>query len=1673
MAEYNALFTMGHILLILFLSFTFVNMQISDKRLCADKECKVVISQAKALARHIGDHPLLLTFAHDDVIHVTSKSAGSNLHLWGGEVKGQRGYFDKNYVEEIKVFVDYPKHEVNTEGDIFERLGKAPPSVDEKMRRKALNLGDSDATDVSKEKKEDTKKDSSALPDGDKDEKKDVEEHKKSNDLEDKKDENKENVAKKVEAVDDLLSMAGMLDKDSKNDNENVDHKHHDNVDGDDEEETDKEELNHFLKKKLLPGSASDEEAGDSQLEKETESLKVEPKASDVVSDHKKEEIPNVEKQKVSDESVSSKDVDESAKEDSNKVDDSSNNSKDVSDEGDGEGKQVEIKDDAKQPSKHETVEDTDDDSEVDDPTEIEDSSSDEFDVINTEAVRSESLKEEEENGKKEDKSVEDEKVSTDLHFKSEDDVSSDASQELKKEHSLEADESRDSERTHERSKAESKEEKAVSKDEVSEDSSKEADKEDYLKKESKSSEAKNVEEVKNVKKDETDEKVTSEGDKSTDETNEKIPAVEHESDGSADTPDTPSDATPPEASQKEDSLVSEKSKLESERSHKLKNTESGKTDQSSEDSPILSEQDEGKSEKESPASKSSVVDDVDQDKAAGVGSLQSSRAQLEASDVPTETPKLNINPISALISDPQPSQVDIESSKTDGHRVDATGNNSDAELKETEDLETIEEGGSTIILNKEGELVSAILPEGHLSQVSDGVALTSSNDVTSALLTDSEQLNPTAVKNILKPSQTADKLTEIDSKSPQNHSSTNTSDIQPDNRDLLSDGNIFNKDYQSSDFNSRKVLSVDSSAAALQQQQPQAPPRSQEQSSEEKIQKEVDSVIPTPAVSLPSKPNSEISSTASVNLDQTPSETLADADHKETKSGDGLSIAGDADGQIKQELLLDQQEQPDGTSKVKEATTAVPTDHMDIPPSENTVESAQTPEDTSATTEDYSADSVYHSRKINDQDLMNEDEQKFTEPSQGFFKKIVTAVERQSKDLLEKLPPSVHSLLESFGLLPNMKLVLVTFAVAILISMIVISCCSSGGSHKKLQQQLLVKYDELEKKRLIDVKEKQNLEDEIASKAAKNLQIAEEMEKLKEESKKNKSELQTLQLHNETLKKQLTSLQSQIEDLKANASSKQGEVKQQSKKTKDLEKQIKKLEERERNLEQTAQKVTSDLKHKEEEVVLLTSKIAGFTDLVGHLQTSKDQLLAEAEDWKEKVSDLKERLEQREEEFKRMQETIMFKENELEVLKDCFLQLKSFEESEEGEEDAENVSIRVQEKIALMMDVSKVNASLRALDEEKNSLANKLQIELEARQELEQQLESSRRSLETSMTDKMKAERQYQEAQTKFNVLSSYFKEKEMQLQRELGEHEALKKQNLNKLVSADEITKSAQQELDLIRTQNESLKRELASSERDFRSQIAANEKKAHENWLAARAAERELKEARHEAGVLRQKLTDIERRQFMGPGGLIRPLPTRIPPAGIMNGPPPPGMERSPSRGSLPPLPPLHMRDEDFLAVSRGDRGPPSFPLDMRRGPLPPPGMRPPLDARSPPPRMPPFGSAHSPPPRMPPPGMIDGRSPPPYDRRPPPHHMPDRRSPPFRLPPSDMLPPPLRGGPLPPHYLVRGGGGSPPMGPDSPHLDGRYPLPPYGRHPPHPADRPSPKQSKQMSPQQSQV
>ncbi|CAG2194557.1 unnamed protein product [Mytilus edulis] len=453
-----------------------------------------------------------------------------------------------------------------------------------------------------------------------------------------------------------------------------------------------------------------------------------------------------------------------------------------------------------------------------------------------------------------------------------------------------------------------------------------------------------------------------------------------------------------------------------------------------------------------------------------------------------------------------------------------------------------------------------------------------------------------------------------------------------------------------------------------------------------------------------------------------------------------------------------------------------------------------------------------------------------------------------------------------------------------------------------------------------------------------------------------------------------------------------------------ETQKQLKKKEQAVESISEKLKNANKELDSIKTELKSEKSQNSSLTKQIERLEVSKQQLLKEAEDWNEKHQDLTERYETLQKGQTQVQEDLAFKENELEVLRDCFLQMKAFE-NEDSEDQDETDSTSIQDKLKSMMDVSGVNARLKTVEDERNIVQNRIDIEVQSRIDMEEQIAELERKMEGLKTDKMKAERQSNEATTKLNVLTNYFKEKEAQLQRELGEQEALKKQNKNRLENADETAKMVTEELESYKSQTDDLKKEILSAERDFRSQIAANEKKAHDNWLSARAAERELKESRHECSVLRQKLTDLERRLMQGPSGLIRPLPTRgMPPPGMINGPLHPS-DRPGSRSGLLPPPP-GMRDDDM----RGSPGPVRLPPPDRRGPrMPPPEMRsPPPPDRHGGPRMPP-PDLRSPPPfgRGPPPPM-DRRSPPPYGRGPPGYRMP---------PPHDMLPPHLRGPPPP--------------------------------------------------------
>ncbi|XP_066976465.1 transport and Golgi organization protein 1-like isoform X4 [Macrobrachium rosenbergii] len=218
-------------------------------------------------------------------------------------------------------------------------------------------------------------------------------------------------------------------------------------------------------------------------------------------------------------------------------------------------------------------------------------------------------------------------------------------------------------------------------------------------------------------------------------------------------------------------------------------------------------------------------------------------------------------------------------------------------------------------------------------------------------------------------------------------------------------------------------------------------------------------------------------------------------------------------------------------------------------------------------------------------------------------------------------------------------------------------------------------------------------------------------------------------------------------------------------------------------------------------------------------------------------------------------------------------------------------------------------------------------------------------------------------------------------------------------------------------LRTQVETLRKELEEQEASYKSQITIHEQKAHENWLQARSAERKNEEQRQENSQLRGRLTMLQKEKEevqQSQVNIIKPTPKRVDANGTMSSPRP-------------------MVD----GVDGDHSGPPSLHRDLDSPPIPPPHPM------------------HGPPmlPMMfPPGGPLPPGVPPPHGLPPPPPGLPHGVPPPHGLPPHPFLPgePPFMG-PLPPLHGDRrlppaGGMSSPPFrrsgSPSYDHRNDRY-------------------------------
>merc|ERR1739838_62078 len=106
---------------------------------------------------------------------------------------------------------------------------------------------------------------------------------------------------------------------------------------------------------------------------------------------------------------------------------------------------------------------------------------------------------------------------------------------------------------------------------------------------------------------------------------------------------------------------------------------------------------------------------------------------------------------------------------------------------------------------------------------------------------------------------------------------------------------------------------------------------------------------------------------------------------------------------------------------------------------------------------------------------------------------------------------------------------------------------------------------------------------------------------------------------------------------------------------------------------------------------------------------------------------------------------------------------------------------------------------------------------------------------------------------QRRLDVLTEFFNKKEAELQKQLGLQSARfgdvstdAESTARQLISVTSELESTQEQLKII-------KGELEDQERSLKASVAGQEKKAHENWVAARQAERKLTESQGEMSVL----------------------------------------------------------------------------------------------------------------------------------------------------------------------------------------------------------------------------
>lgn len=313
----------------------------------------------------------------------------------------------------------------------------------------------------------------------------------------------------------------------------------------------------------------------------------------------------------------------------------------------------------------------------------------------------------------------------------------------------------------------------------------------------------------------------------------------------------------------------------------------------------------------------------------------------------------------------------------------------------------------------------------------------------------------------------------------------------------------------------------------------------------------------------------------------------------------------------------------------------------------------------------------------------------------------------------------------------------------------------------------------------------------------------------------------------------------------------------------------------------------------------------------------TSDRLWSELEALKRRQEALHEEVSASNQEVADMAEQLKQKNDHIQVLESSLAQLELLQThgaatrgDGEAENDADDEEEARKARLQELLDAAQARRERDQVEEQRQQLQALLEGLQEQLRTQQERAESLEKEMEKSAVARAEAERRSAEAQTKLDVLSNYFKDRELQLQKEVGVQEVERRQRETEASTATQQLAMLEQQCQSYRTQLSSLRQEMELSERNYKNQVADQEKRAHENWLAARAAERKLEEANRERTALRQRLTLLERE--------LQQQPPPMPPGGDMFVPRPPLLSKDEASlldGPPPPLPPLDMMPPPF--------------------------------------------------------------------------------------------------------------------------------------------------------------